>query len=143
MNKFFSLLPPLLFLTLTLTGYFFMIFTGSTHLLLVLFLFFLSIFALADLINRNKDYIEARHDFQRGVSLKVIAHRHHSSWCQRTAAIGAVTGLDRAMGTAIKNIYKEMGYRWYHFLPKGIFTRDSHLFKPSYYKKLISRIFKK
>jgi hypothetical protein len=64
-----------------------------------------------------------------------LLRRHRHSWCQRTAAIAAWRGAGN--GEFAAWFYRHLGYRWWHVLPDGTFSRRSPYLNPAFYRALI------
>lgn len=61
--------------------------------------------------------------------------RHRYSWCQRRAACCAFD--DRGIGSWAREHLHSIGYRWWHVLPDGTFTRRSPYLRRSFWASLL------
>jgi len=85
------------------------------------------LFGLGDVYARYKDYKRLKKCSH--ISLKEIKMMARSN-CQRNAC--------KAVCKEAKQIYKDMGYRWYHILPDGTWSiRNNIYLKVSFYKNLL------
>ncbi|RUT88031.1 MULTISPECIES: hypothetical protein [unclassified Mesorhizobium] len=63
---------------------------------------------------------------------------HKRSWCQRTALRWAATDVLGPRGGMIVTLwYKALGYRWWHVLPDGTFSRQSPFLKAGFWSSVV------
>lgn len=108
-------------------------FAALCSLLVLYSTFFIipAIFGIADARARYKDFlfITSCKSYDNGSFYLRTLQKYKHSACQRYAAIAAIPG---AMST-----YRRMGYKWYHLLPDGTFSRNSPYLKLKFYKTLL------
>ena len=86
-----------------------------------------AVFGIGDIVQRFKEYRKMRSEFRKGY---IITLRH--SACQRMAVIAAAPNPKE-----VRKHFKDMGYRWYHIVPDGTFTRKSPYLSMSFYLGLL------
>lgn len=95
------------------------------------FFFLPAIVGAADIRSRYHDYRRLKsfgyqsYDY---VPLAKIAKLYRSSACQRNAAIAAIPHM--------RELFEALGYRWWHVLPDGTFSRKSPYLDYRFYKSL-------
>jgi hypothetical protein len=100
---------------------------------------------LSDTGARFAEYRKARDtikEFEGSSALGTVFYQlgtaHKLSWCQRTALRWAATdALGPNGGQIVKLWYKALGYKWWHVLPDGTFSRQSPFLKWSFWSSLV------
>lgn len=106
-----------------------------TILWFICFVFsFIHIFLVqADGWSRFQDYKRAKDQiFTYGCSSRILI-QYSSSQCQRSACATAAQEL--GYGEEAKNYYKNLGYRWYHFLPDFMMDDPFFFYKKSFWRR--------
>lgn len=91
-----------------------------------------ALFGIADARSRYMDfkYLSQYKHAHPAIVSKTIQRFKHSA-CQRYAAIAAI-------GPLAMSQFRRHGYRWWHLLPDGTFSRKSPYLKLSFYRQLFT-----
>ncbi len=99
---------------------------------------------IGDLFGRSKDYLNARRRFVEARSVDEnyeVVRRFRRAWCARVAC-NAAWKRERHKSDLpadfVKNLYHELGYRWWHIFPDLTFTRHSPFIKTAFWVHLFT-----
>jgi hypothetical protein len=95
---------------------------------------FIHIFlVLADGWSRFQNYKRAKDQFFIHGFNKKIANHYIGSKCQRMAA--EVAAEELGIGDVVKQHYKDMGVKWYHYVPYFMIKEPLFLFKKKFWNR--------
>ena len=67
--------------------------------------------------------------------VRAFLYRYRTSRCQRNAA--SCAAYDVGLGNLGREYFYELGYRWYHVLPDGTFSKKCPYFRITFYRNLL------
>lgn len=139
--KFFRATWPPLFLMSGSVAWAAFFFVSEVYFMTAL-LGVIALIFLADFAGRSEDFMSRFYENIYGdnpVSEKV-AKLYGRTWCGRTvilATFNHVSLQDFPHVMTVKKFYRNrLGYRWYHILPDGTFSRNSPFFRLKFWRNL-------